>query len=438
MHITRKKFNYPHYRQGLLARIGRTVTATALISAALVSINAESANHANNTDWVGTWGASPKSAEEFLFPPAPTPLVFSDQTIRMVARISKGGTQVRVRLSNTFGTEPLVIGSAHVALHNGGGVIVDGTDRALTFGGSPSVTIPIGAPALSDPVDFDIPDLAELAISIYLPEPTIGRTVHQLGVQTAYVSSVGDYTDAISFVPEATSLMRFFLSGVDVLADKNTKAVVTLGDSITDGYNSTVDANNRWPDQLAERLSDAPRNRKLAVVNEGISGNRVLNNVVGPNGLSRFDRDIVAQTGVTFVTVLLGINDIGFSAFLPAQAVSADQIINGYRQLIDRAHAKCVKIIGATLTPFEGAGYYTEEGEAKRQIVNDFIRNSGEFDAVIDFDLAIRDPEHTKQMLLEYDSGDHLHPSDAGYDAMANSIDLKIFDQPLRDCVAAN
>jgi lysophospholipase L1-like esterase len=232
--------------------------------------------------------------------------------------------------------------------------------------------------------------------------------------------------------------MRFFLSGVDVLADKNTKAVVTLGDSITDGYNSTVDANNRWPDQLAERLSDAPRNRKLAVVNEGISGNRVLNNVVGPNGLSRFDRDIVAQTGVTFVTVLLGINDIGFSAFLPAQAVSADQIINGYRQLIDRAHAKCVKIIGATLTPFEGAGYYTEEGEAKRQIVNDFIRNSGEFDAVIDFDLAIRDPEHTKQMLLEYDSGDHLHPSDAGYDAMANSIDLKIFDQPLRDCVAAN
>lgn len=414
------------------------IAMTALISAASLSVNAESANRPNNTDWVATWGASPKSADEYLFPPPPAPIVFNDQTIRMVARISKGGEQVRVRFANTFGTEPLVIGSAHIALHNGGGAIDGDTDRALTFGGGATVSVPIGAPVLSDPVDLPVEDLAELAISIYLPEPTVGRTVHQLGQQTTYISSTGDYTDASVFIPQATSLMRFFLAGVDVLSEKNTKAIVTLGDSITDGYNSTVDGNNRWPDQLAERLSEEPRNRKLAVVNEGISGNRVLNNIVGPNGLSRLDRDVIAQTGAAFVTVLLGINDIGFNAFIPDQAVSADQIINGYRQFIDRAHAKCLKIFGATLTPFEGALYYTLEGEAKRQIVNDFIRNSGEFDAVIDFDLAIRDPYQPTAMLPEYDSGDNLHPSDAGYDAMANSIDLKIFDQPLRDCVAAN
>jgi lysophospholipase L1-like esterase len=389
----------------------------------------------NDADWVGTWGASPQPAEEAFFPP---PLQFDDQTIRTIARISKGGEQVRVRLTNALGAESLLIGAAHVAVHVGGGVIDPASDRALTFGGSPSIEIPPGAPALSDPVDLDVADLQELAISIYLPAPTVGQTIHQLGVQTTYISTPGDYTGAAVIPTASTTLSRFFVAGIDALADKTTRAVATLGDSITDGFASTPDANNRWPDKLAERLLTGNPSRKVAVVNQGISGNRVLNNIIGPNGVSRFDRDIIATTGVSFATVLLGINDIGFGAFLPAQDVSAERIIQGYRQLIARAHARCIKIIGGTLTPFEGAGYYSEAGEAKRQAVNDFIRNSGEFDGVIDFDAAIRDPANPTMMLPAYNSGDNLHPSDAGYDAMANAVDLSLFQQPLRDCEAAN
>jgi lysophospholipase L1-like esterase len=389
----------------------------------------------NDADWVGTWGASPQPAEELFFPP---PEQFDDQTIRTIARISKGGEQVRVKLTNAFGPESLLVGAAHVAVHVGGGVIDPSTDRTLTFGGSPSIEIAPGAPALSDPVDFEVGDLTELAISLYLPAPTVGLTIHQLGVQTTYISTPGDFTGAPAIPVAKTTLSRFFVTGIDVLADKNVRAVATLGDSITDGFASTVDANNRWPDKLAERLLTGNPSRKLAVVNHGISGNRVLNNIIGANGLSRYDRDVIATTGVSFATVLLGINDIGFGAFLPDQEVSAARIIQGYRQLIARAHAKCIKIFGGTLTPFEGAGYYSEAGEAKRQAVNDFIRNSGEFDGVIDFDAAIRDPAHPSRMLPAYDSGDNLHPSDAGYDAMADAVDLSLFQQPLRDCEAAN
>ncbi len=425
------------------------VTATAaMFSVVLLVSSVAFARQENSYDWVGTWGASPQTFfEDDLLPLPPTPGQFEDQTIRMIARISKGGDQVRVRFENVFGTAPLVIGAAHVALHTGGGNIDPTTDRTLTFGGSTSATIPPGAPALSDPVDLEIGDLSEVAVSLYLPVSTTAETYHRLGRQTTYVSGVGDYTDSADFPTEGTTttLHRFFLSTIDVLAKKNTRAIVTLGDSITDGFASTVDANNRWPDQLAERLLGENRSRRLSVVNEGISGNRALNSEIGPNGLSRSNRDIVAQTGAAFVTLLLGINDIGFpniniGGTLPFadQEVSADDIIQGYRQLIDRAHAKCLKIIGGTLTPFEGAGYYTAEGEDKRQAVNEFIRHSGEFDDVIDFDLAIRDPAQPSRMLPEYDSGDNLHPNDAGYDAMAEAIDLRIFQQPLLRCEAAN
>ena len=390
-------------------------------------------------DWVATWGASPQSEVESAFGPPPTPVQFNNQTIRMIARISKGGNRIRVRLDNSFGTESVVIGGAHVAVHASGAGILPGSDHQLTFGGSATVTIPPGAPIVSDPVDFDVPNLSELAVSIYLPQPTAGLSGHTLGVQTTYVGAPGsgDQTGAAAVPTPTTTLVRYFLAGIDVLADDEVKAVVTFGDSITDGFNSTVDANRRWPDRLAERLLERRHPQNLTVVNEGISGNRLLHNVAGPDALSRFDRDVISQGQVEFVTVLLGINDIGFPAItLPnspppfgSQNVTSDQMIQAYRQLIARAHAKGIKIIGATLTPFEGAGYATAEGEAKREAANNFMRSSGEFDAVIDFDRVTRDPTHPTRLAPQFDSGDHLHPNDLGYKAMADSIDLSIFQQ---------
>jgi len=393
-------------------------------------------------DWVATWGASPQSEVEPVFGPPPTPVQFNNQTIRMIARISKGGDRIRVRLDNSFGADSVVIGAAHVAVHASGAGIVPGSDHQLTFGGNATVTIPPGAPIVSDPVDFDIPNLAELAVSIYLPQPTAGLSGHTLGVQTTYVAAAGsgDQTGAVAVPTPTTTLIRYFLAGIDVLADDEVGAVVTFGDSITDGFNSTVDANRRWPDRLAERLLERRHPQNRTVVNEGISGNRLLHNVIGPDALSRFDRDVISQPHVEFVTVLLGINDVGFSAIsvpnspppFGNQAVTADQMIQAYRQLITRAHAKGIKIIGATLTPFEGAGYATAEGEAKRQAANHFIRSSGEFDAVIDFDRVTRDPTHPARLAPQFDSGDHLHPNDLGYKTMADSIDLSIFQQHRR------
>jgi len=393
-------------------------------------------------DWVATWGASPQPEVEPVIGPTPAPVQFNNQTIRMIARISKGGDRFRVRLDNSFGTDSVVVGAAHVAIHGSGAGIIPRSDHQLTFGGSETVTIPPGAPIVSDPVDFDIPNLTELAVSIYLPQPTAGLNGHTLGVQTTYVAAAGsgDQTGAVTVPTPTTTLVRYFLAGIDVQVDDEVKAVVTFGDSITDGFNSTVDANRRWPDRLAERLLDRGHPQNRAVVNEGISGNRLLHNVAGPDALSRFDRDVISQANVGFVTVLLGINDVGFPAIsvpnspppFGNQSVTSDQMIQAYRQLITRAHAKGIKIIGATLTPFEGAGYATAEGEAKREAANNFIRSSGAFDAVIDFDRVTRDPTHPTRLAPQFDSGDHLHPNDLGYKAMADSIDLSIFQQHRR------
>jgi lysophospholipase L1-like esterase len=391
-------------------------------------------------DWVATWGASPQSQIEPVFGPPPAATQLNDQTIRMIARISKGGDRVRVRLDNSFGTDSVVIGAAHVAVHASGAGIVPGSDHQLTFAGSSTVTIPPGAPMVSDPIDVDVADLTELAVSVFLPQATAGLSGHTLGVQTAYVSpsGSGDQTAAVAIPSPTTTQIRYFLSGIDVLADDEARAIVAFGDSITDGFMSTVDANRRWPDDLAARLLDRKHPLDRTVVNEGISGNRLLHNVIGPDALSRFDRDVISQAHVRFVTVLLGINDVGFPAIavpsspFASQSVSADQMIQAYRQLIARAHTKGIKIIGATLTPFEGASYATAEGEAKREAANAFIRSSGEFDAVIDFDRVTRDPTHPTRFAPQFDSGDHLHPNDLGYQAMADSIDLSIFQEHSR------
>jgi lysophospholipase L1-like esterase len=379
--------------------------------------------------WIATWGASPVAP----LPANTTNPGFTNQTVRLVVHTSLGGNEVRVRLSNAFGTESLLIGAAHIAVRSMNAGTVSGTDRTLTFSGSGSVTIPPGALAVSDSVKLDVPALSDLAVSLYLPGPTGQATWHAAALSTNYVSKPGDFTGAADMPVDRTVTSWFYLTDVEVKATKDTFAVVTFGDSITDGTRSTPDTNHRWPNFLAERL--AQHHVKLSVVDEGIAGNRVLHDLVGPNALARFDRDVLAQPGVGYVTVLLGINDIGDISRLPAvaqpgrapQPVSADEIIAGHRQMITRAHQQGLKILGCTLTPFEGAAYFTPEGETKRQAVNKFIRTGGAYDGVIDFDAAVRDPDHPAGILAMYDSGDHLHPNDAGYRAMADTIDLSLF-----------
>jgi lysophospholipase L1-like esterase len=377
--------------------------------------------------WVATWGASPVAP----LPANTTNTGFTNQTVRSIVHISLGGNEVRVRLSNTFGTESLAIGAAHVALRSMNAGIVSGTDRALTFSGSNSVTIPPGALVVSDSVKLDVPALADLTVSVYLPGPTGQATWHAAALSTNYISKAGDFTGAADLPVDHTVTSWFYLTDVEVKSSKDTLAIVTFGDSITDGTRSTPDTNHRWPNLLAERL--AQRRIKLSVVDEGIAGNRVLHDFVGPNALARFDRDVLAQPGVGYVTVLLGINDIGdigrvlTQPGLTPQPVSAEEIIAGHRQMITRAHAQGLKIVGCTLTPFEGAAYFTPEGEIKRQAVNKFIRAGGAYDAVIDFDAVVRDSAHPARFLAMYDSGDHLHPNDAGYKAMAGAIDLSLF-----------
>jgi len=386
--------------------------------------------HAQNWSterWTGTWGTAPAG------PPTPgTAQTFTDQTLRLIVHTSIGGNRVRIRVSNEFGSTPLRIGAARIGVRASGSDVAPGTDRVLTFSGRTSIVIPPGAPALSDPVELNVPALGDLAISLYLPGTVEATTIHNTGLQTNYVSLPGDFTAAATLPVQRTITAWPFLTEVDV--ESAGPSIVTLGDSITDGTRSTVDTNNRWPDWLARRLQTVRDpvlglNGRLGVVNRGISGNRLLsdspNPLAGRSIQERFDRDVVATAGVRYMTLMIGINDIGNSS--PTNPVSAEDLIAGYRQVIARAHAKGIAVFGATLTPFEGAGYYSPEKEVVRQAVNSWIRSSDEFDGVIDFDLATRDPAHPTRFLPAYDSGDHLHPSDLGYQAMGNAVPLTLF-----------
>ena len=372
---------------------------------------------ASDVRWVGTWTASPQAAS--------APVELKGQTIRQIVRVSIGGKKVRGRLSNAFGAGPLVISAAHVALRSTGATIAAGSDRTLTFNGSPTMAIPPGALVVSDPVNLQVPDLGELAVSIYVAGNQVAATEHTVGLRTTYVSAEGDFSGADSLPTATTTQSLYFLTGVEVDAARSSRAIVTLGDSITDGDRSTADANKRWPDRLAERLAAQKGGGKVAVLNAGISGNRLLHDKDSSNALARLDRDVLAQSGARYLIVLLGINDIGFPG-----AVTAEEIIAGHRQIIDRAHAMGLKVYGGTLTPFQAfmpGLYYTAVGEAQRQVVNQWIRTSRAYDAVIDFDKAIRDPSNPARMRPAYDSGDNLHPNDAGYKAMADAIDLSLF-----------
>jgi lysophospholipase L1-like esterase len=371
--------------------------------------------------WVDAWCAPPDSA-------GPS---FSAQTVRQVIRTSIGGSSVRVRLSNLFGTAPVTIGPVHVAARASGSATRSGTDRAVTFGGKPTVTIAKGAEVLSDPIAFPVAAFGEIAVSMYLPGHTGSSTVHTWAMQTTYITLTGDATAATIFPPGEVASSRFFLTDVEVAAGSAARTIVAVGDSITDGYGSTLNQNARWPDSLAARLRADPAFASIAVVNAGIGGNRILNDGVGPSTLSRFDRDVLNKAGVRWILLLVGINDIGDAGApsTPKDDVSAQQIIDAMKSLVARAHDRGIKIVGATLTPYGGVDwpYHSPAGEAKRRAVNSWIRAGGTFDGFVDFEQAVRDPKFQDRMLPANDSGDHLHPSDAGYTAMAGSIDLRLF-----------
>lgn len=408
----------------------------ALAVACLMSASAE----ASPARWIATWGASPEPPLAGGVGTLPASPSFTDQTVRQIVRISAGGKTLRVRLTNQFGVEPLVIGAAHIGLAGAEGAVLPGSDRVLTFDGKPQAVIPPGAPLLSDPVDLDAPALSRLAVSLYLPGPTGPCTCHGQGLATAFVGS-GDQTAAESFpTSSSTPPSRAFLAGIEASAGRRGKAIIVLGDSISDGVGSSLDQDHRWPDLLADRL-DARKYGSWGVVNEGIGGNRLLHDGIGASALARFDRDVLAQPGARFVIVFEGINDIGLP-HLPSAAlgvsdetmrklvgppVTAEDMIGAYRQLIARAHSLGLKIFGATLTPYEGAAYSSPDGEVVRQAVNAWIRTGGAFDAVIDFDKVWRDPAEPTKIRSDYHVGDHLHGNDAGYKALADSIDLSMF-----------
>jgi lysophospholipase L1-like esterase len=385
--------------------------------------------------WVGTWATAPVSVPSQPGGPpqlgaaGPPPSV-NNQTLRQIVHTSLGGDRVRVVLTNAFGTGRLAIGGAHIALRDKGGAIVDGSDHVLTFGGAATMSIPPGGLIVSDPTNLRVPAMGDLAIDVYLPGDTAASpsplTMHTGARQTNYISSTGNHLGMKELPGATTTPSWFFLSRVEVTAPAQAAAIVTFGDSITDGYNSTPDTNNRWPDHLARRLMSGGGG--FGVLNLGIDGNRVLNEIAGPAALARFDRDVLGAPGVTHVFVLEGINDLGISSLLnDGNRPTPEQLIAGHRQLIARAHAKGLRIFASTLLPYEATaipGYYNEEGEKVRQAFNEWMRTAKEYDGFVDFDQVMRDPSHPAKMLEKYDSGDHLHPNDAGYQAMANAFNL--------------
>jgi lysophospholipase L1-like esterase len=347
----------------------------------------------------------------------------------MIARTSIGGNRLRVELSNAFGATPLAVGAAHIAIRAKDSAIVPGSDRALTFNGKPATTIPAGAMMVSDPVDLEVSKLTDLAVSVYVPGDTGPASNHALGLHTTYISKDGDFTAQPDLEGATTSQSWYWLSAIDVFAPPAAETVVAFGDSITDGATSTPNTDRSWPSILAQRLLTNPATAEVGLVNQGISGNRVLGDGAGVSALARFDRDVLSIPGVKWVMIMEGINDIGIGARqgAPAGGITSEAIIGGLHQMVERAHMHGIKVIGVTLTPYQGAAYASEAGEAIREAVNNDIRTSGAFDAVVDYEAVTRDPANPKTFLPAYNNTDHLHPNDAGYKAMADSVDLSIF-----------
>ena len=420
-------------RRRLLSSTCLAVGMLALAAAAPTG----AARSAGTEPWITTWAATPapRWGEEL---PAPfnVPETLEGQTVRQIARISVGGDQVRIVLSNEFGTRPVTIGNTTVALSAGGDKVDPETIKPVTFGGQTSAVIPPGAPLVSDPVDLAVKPLSSVAVSFYLPKKTGVASVHWDGAQTTYISATGDKTKDAGFTPDSTDKSRLFLSRILTTAKPDSNAIVFFGDSITDGACSTADTNNRWPDHIAERLQ-AEGHPDVAVVNEAYSGDRVLTNGMGTNALSRFDMSVLSHPRVSTVVMMMGINDIGWpgkDSQTPSDPEpTAEDVIAGYKQIIERAHDHGLRFVGVTLTPFVDTfkgtpsfGYYTPEKEQIREAVNDWIRADKTADGLIDFDKVLEDPKNPKHINPAYNCGDNLHPNDAGYQAMAKAVDLSV------------
>lgn len=382
--------------------------------------------------WTGTWAASQQIPE----PQNALPLDdLRDATVRQIFHVSIGGKFMRVRLSNAFGTEPLHFTSVHIArpISLSSAQIDSATDKTLTFSGGSDVIVPAGADYVSDPVIYPVEALSSLAVTFHLDQPPAIETGHPGSRATSYYVH-GDLVGAAD-LPDAKRIDHWYqISGIDVLGAQDAAAIAVLGDSITDGHAATTNGNDRWTDVLASRLQSTAATRNIAVLNEGIGGNHLLTDGLGPNALARFDRDVIAQAGVHYVIVLEAINDLGDLTRLgdvskDAHSEMVHRIIGVYEQIIARAHAHGIKAIGATILPDAGSTYYHPgpSNEADRQAINGWIRARGHFDAVIDFDSALRDPQQPQRLLPRYDSGDHLHPSPAGYRAMGDAVPLSLF-----------
>jgi lysophospholipase L1-like esterase len=391
----------------------------------------------NSEHWVGTWGtaenlyAAPRPAVAAAAPATPQaspigPRGFANQTARMMVRASIGGHRLRVKLANAFGSAPVAIAAAHVALRGKDSEIVAGSDYPLTFNGKPGCTIGPGVVLFSDPADLTFAPLADLAVSLYFAGESGPPTSHSTGLHNTYIQE-GDATAQAALPDAARTQSYYYLAGIDVMAPAAAAAIVAYGDSITDGARSSNESNHSWPALLAVRLAAKKATAHIGVINMGIGGNRVLRDNAGVSALGRFDRDVLGQSGVKWVMFLEGINDIGRGTTVPDETVTADDLIAGHKQIVEMAHAHGIKAIGCTLTPYEGAGYAREIGEAVRDALNQWIRSSGAYDAVVDFEAATRDTANRKRIRAEFDPGDHLHPNDAGYQAMADAISLAIF-----------
>lgn len=371
----------------------------------------------NNDYWVGAWMAAPQLTEPGNLPPAPG---FVDTTVRQIVRLTLAGRKLRVRLSNEFGTVPLTFTGVQVARARGESRIAAETNRALTFHGAPSVTVPPGTPVLSDVLDFPVTALSDLAITLHLRTTTQAITGHPGSRCTSYLQP-GNQVSAPDLLGAVKVDHWYFISGIEVLANKNAAAIVTLGDSITDGRGSPTNGNGRWPDYLARRLQADRRTRSIAVLNAGIGGNCVISGGLGPSALARFDRDVLAQPGVRWLVIFEGINDLG------GKSAGAADLIAAYEQLAARAQAHGIKVYGATILPCGKSFYYTPELERERQAINQWVRTTRALDAFLDFDGALRDPQNPTQLSPAAESNDHLHPEKLGYKVLAESIPRGLF-----------
>jgi lysophospholipase L1-like esterase len=381
-----------------------------------------SAGEADGWHWVGTWGTAPQLTEVRNLPPAPG---LTRNTLRQVVHVSIGGKKLRVHFSNVFGNGPLTLAGARLALSAGGSAIKTESEKTLTFAGKGMVSIGAGETVVSDPLDFDLAPQSDVAVTICFGETPSDVTGHPGSRATSFLQA-GNAASAADLPSAAQTQHWYILTGIDVEAEALAEAVVTLGDSITDGRGSQPDKNNRWPDDLANRLQASAGTRVIAVLNEGIGGNCVVRGGLGPAAVSRFERDVLGQESVRWLIVLEGVNDIGGSR--GTNSTVAKDLTDAYKEFVFKAHAKRIRVFGATITPFGSSFYASAAHESARLAVNDWIRNSGKFDAVIDFDAVLRDPKNPSRLLPAADSGDHLHPSVKGYQMMADAIDLKLFE----------